>query len=493
MTFFNAYYTYKFNCNHVYRQSGSVKDCLDMKKKIRKDSHIRAQKRAESGWTEVDVTKHVYETPEYVEEEEYTLLTRGIGETLLGIFLTFVPIWLLRRVWDDGNVPGTESWTIKRGAKRNPTVLSFSPSRIYKVLAVSIRMVGTQDKPTENVVNDRPLRESIVKESSYFDEKYPEKGKGAPYINILELLIARFLFHSAYFDDISKLFQSIVTRLGVFVAGDEKLLHFTGNSGICRLILSKPDRIGLWFYELCCQITGGLPFLLYLRLWDSVKSSKDGHEAIPVSEIVKEWSEVVRRLNVYSILAADSYYFDTTSRQYCNDPATFTRYISSVEPGRFAELVDLVKFGVTTSGKWAGVWNEQSKELFVHNWSLNIGKKYMLSNAYTRKAKRYGDKWTIPGYDLYALIYGFCDRFNRALKDRKWPFRHGGNTACGDKGCQHNFALSCILQNTFNVYRSFHMKDLGVSEDSAAKEKYIFQEYCYELADQLFEYANTLE
>lgn len=77
--------------------------------------------------------------------------------------------------------------------------------------------------------------------------------------------------------------------------------------------------------------------------------------------------------------------------------------------------------------------------------------------------------------------------------DRKWSFRHGGQNRVGDKGCQHNFALSCILQNTFNVFRSFHLRDTELTTDSEPREKYNFQQYCYDLADQLFEYANCLD
>ena len=41
--------------------------------------------------------------------------------------------------------------------------------------------------------------------------------------------------------------------LGQYVAGDEKLFYFTGDSIIIRQVISKPDKIGLWFYELCCK------------------------------------------------------------------------------------------------------------------------------------------------------------------------------------------------------------------------------------------------
>jgi hypothetical protein len=45
-----------------------------------------------------------------------------------------------------------------------------------------------------------------------------------------------------------------------------------------------------------------------------------------------------------------------------------------------------------------------------------------------------------------SVVYG-----NRALKGRKLPNCHGGNAG---RGHQMNFAISCVLLNTLNVYRS---------------------------------------
>ena len=65
---------------------------------------------------------------------------------------------------------------------------------------------------------------------------------------------------------ISNHFQSIVQSLGQGVASDEKLFHFTGDSVDVRLVISKPDKIGLWFYELVGALTCGAHYLLYLKM-----------------------------------------------------------------------------------------------------------------------------------------------------------------------------------------------------------------------------------
>lgn len=58
-------------------------------------------------------------------------------------------------------------------------------------------------------------------------------------------------------------FSSLVITLGQYVAGgDEKRFHFSGNAGNVRLVNSKPDRIGLWLYELWGRLESGLLYML---------------------------------------------------------------------------------------------------------------------------------------------------------------------------------------------------------------------------------------
>lgn len=77
-------------------------------------------------------------------------------------------------------------------------------------------------------------------------------------------------------------------------------------------------------------------------------------------------------------------------------------------------------------------------------------------------------------------MFNACDKFNRALHDRKWPHKHGGRNKPGDNGLQHNFAFSCVLQNTFNAYEAINEKG-----DSLGN----YSDNCLELSIELFEYA----
>ena len=76
-----------------------------------------------------------------------------------------------------------------------------------------------------------------------------------------------------------------------------------------------------------------------------------------------------------------------------------------------------------------------------------------------------------------------CDRFNRQLHDRKFPHRSGGRATTGEVSVQHNFAMSCVLQNSFNAYVEI-MGDEG--------EKYDFKTFCTWLAKDVYRQSGTL-
>ena len=58
--------------------------------------------------------------------------------------------------------------------------------------------------------------------------------------------------------------------------------------------------------------------------------------------------------------------------------------------------------------------------------------------------------------------------------------RFGGHGVYAEPRVEHNFAMSSILQNTFNVYVCIN--DLQV-------ENVEYSRYCTMLADELFEYT----
>jgi len=159
-----------------------------------------------------------------------TLLKRDSRATLLSIFLKFITIKLLKRIWDDGNAVGVNLWVYRKSStvKKNGVPCTLGPSTInsgefsaklhYKWLAVLIRVIGAQNKPKENSINDRPVRKNLKAEANFFDEIVVARGQSkdafAPNYTYLEILTARFLITNTYYPELSKNFQSIIDRLG---------------------------------------------------------------------------------------------------------------------------------------------------------------------------------------------------------------------------------------------------------------------------------------
>ena len=87
------------------------------------------------------------------------------------------------------------------------------------------------------------------------------------------------------------------------------------------MILTKPDRVGHWFYELCIKLANGLSYLLYFRahLSDPARAI-----SIKTSEIVKDWTSITTSLggpgaNPNAVTVFDKYYLDNTDRNHCID------------------------------------------------------------------------------------------------------------------------------------------------------------------------------
>ena len=107
-----------------------------------------------------------------------------------------------------------------------------------------------------------------------------------------------------------------------------------------------------------------------------------------------------------------------------------------------------------------------------------LGRKYVMSNAYTQ-VRRPENQCIVPVYDDYRVMFDKCDKFNRSLHLAP----QFGRNVLGDRGSQHNFAMSCMLQNVFNSWFQANMVDYSSVD---------FSTNCLLLADEIYAYATTL-
>ena len=197
-------------------------------------------------------------------------------------------------------------------------------------------------------------------------------------------------------------------------------------------------------------------------------------ESAPVHNAVKDWKRVIDKFHMPCVLVFDSYYTSAESIRIltASDQAsegsgtsqskTVCRFIGSVRPNRYS-LTDAFSGLVTTPGHWEGLYNETSGLLLVHYYDRDdrVGRKYVLSNAHVRKMKT-PPKAQIPTYHDYKARFAGADIF---------------------LGHQHNFVMSCVLQNVFNAF---------VHTNRLPSTSFSFSEHCLLLADEIYYYATNL-
>jgi hypothetical protein len=179
---------------------------------------------------------------------------------------------------------------------------------------------------------------------------------------------------SEHTDHLSRNFRSIVKCVGESVAGDEKLFYFTGNSGNFRLVISKPKKKGLWFYEQTGTTENDKSYLLDLELW---KVLKEFGQVEHVIEVVKGWCNNIVDMSPKKlpVLVFDSYYASKATLDYLQEFGF--RFVGSAGMNCFGPLQYKVRHSVTKPGQWAGLYNEEEKMLYVLYWDRDeaIGKK----------------------------------------------------------------------------------------------------------------------
>lgn len=388
-----------------------------------------------SQWRTINTTKEdiVYDT---LPVEAFVSFKMRTTITLLDIFLTFYTEELVEMIVRD--TPDVDLVIHDSSS----SFISTSRTSFMKFVAICIRMQGLQGKTSVT------LKEAISESRSYFS-KY-----NVPGLNALKSMIARLKIRHKHYDYISKRFQSIILDYGQCVCCDEKLFKFTGASKYIRMVPRKPSRVGLWIYEAVGQLSNSSTFIIYLRLHDS--QSAISH-SVPVSSIVQDWIDILRnssiRFNDKTLLVMDSYYMDNTSRAILQSLRPKIKAISALSLHKFQDLKKLTDRNKPSIGSYYAYENTTTGEILGHynDIDTSLGERIVLTTSH--KIKKIGTKsMKIPVYDDYGSMFNFCDIFNRSLHGCTWPYRNGSGKRCGELGAIHDFALSCILKNTFAVY-----------------------------------------
>ena len=451
---------------------------------------------AEDGWIDINpVREKLVLKPQPIPEHQFPVFTLREGTRMITILTSFIDIpfaeymiscvprerWMMHHAGRSPTSKWSAHWI-------NPTV-----GDLYRAYAVYIRIQGLQNVPKESDPKKRPRRDAIKEALASFNAKFG-------YVDFTYTKVERYLqnckISEKFYDILSERFRSIIRSLGAWVSGDEKLLKYYGNSGDIRKVMSKPDKIGLWFYELCIllkrnsRLTGA--YLVDMKL-HSVEKSRD--ETQTTIDIGRRWAAIVEDKGAKdancdhykaTILTMDSYYGTQGLAKELDDREVFN--MMSCTADRFPGMYKALHKGIERPGdvhiahKPVGYHGLTRVATFKWDKDPAIGKKLCLTNAF--KVIIGKEKITKhKAYDAYKNTFQACDIFNRNLHDKKFPFRNGGGGIPGDIGHQHNFAMSCLLQNVISAYfeiNNFH------------DDLYHYKNLCCELADEIWQLANSI-
>jgi hypothetical protein len=445
-----------------------LKDMVQKTTRKRKRKRRELQQLANSEWTMLDLEKVRLRFDSLDDPHATACLAFKADATLVDIFMKLCPPAFIQTLID----VDSRRFHFSRGKSMNVTI-----PLIYKCLAVFFRIQAQHTRGERRSSIKEPQRRAFNEAISHFHTSFPKAH--VPGLSVLECIHLQFLITPEYEETMSLNLQSCVRWLGQWMAGDEKLIGYTGNSGYIRAVQSKPDQVGIWMYEGTVRLRNGLPFLVYSRTHDSHTQI---NRSVHTAEIMGDWADlVVRKGQEQTILVADSYYLDNTGHDLICDYGV--KYLCAIQKTRFESACVVLQDHVTKPGDFAIATNEEG-EMVTLCWDINtnLGKKYCMSNAFYDVSGR-NNVNEVPMYDCYKHMFSVCDRFNKSLHNHMWPFRHGGMHSRGDLRLISDFHFSAFLINVLHAHANLSNTTL---------DEVNYEDTVLQLSHDLFAKACTL-
>jgi hypothetical protein len=219
--------------------------------------------------------------------------------------------------------------------------------------------------------------------------------------------------------------RKMVAKLGEVFAGDEKLYHADLlKSGMVKIVLSKPARVGVWGYEGCIALEGDYPLCIYLRIHFEIAALD---ENVRMIDIMKDWVRIIEEKTApreeAAILVADSHYPTIEALQFLRQKKM--RFIFACDQNRFQKLSALISQRVQKTGDMAFAEKvperaKDSYELMSLIWSRDskIGKRLTITNALQRVSQK-RKQGHFPGLAGNISVSFFFSIFAHEM----WEFR----------------------------------------------------------------------
>ena len=173
------------------------------------------------------------------------------------------------------------------------------------------------------------------------------------------------------------------------------------------------------------------------------------------ADIIKDWMDATNQPTQALLIVMDSYYLSAEGRQLGLERER--PLLAAIRENRFKSVTQYARKRVTNAGEQMFFFNENTGEsiAYVFPTDPHIGRKVVYSNSFFLRSTPTA-KNNIPLYDAYKASFNGCDKLNKALHGRNWPYRSGGNTRSGLDGSSFDYLLTCSLVNTYHAWLNAH-------------------------------------
>lgn len=278
--------------------------------------------------------------------------------------------------------------------------------------------------------------------------------------------------------------EEVNERLGRYIESgrhvmiDEKHKGTNREQYLARWVHGKDPNWGHWITEVTTiGAKTGMPLLIKLMPLTSTEPRNVTLEPYNNLSLVDVHREIGPILRKDTFIVEDAYYLDDQSRTYLRDEGI--KYISAVNPVRFAEVWEECKPFVQNKGDWVIMENKTTKEHAMMRWDpIGERKQYVITNAFKTRKKAYKKATDINAIsETYKLLFNGCDRFNSLLNNKYWPYDR--------KGWQQNFDDFFFSAIILNIYVIYH-------EQFELKSNISFNEFSLDLADKIAKHVQKL-
>ena len=420
------------------------------------------KKFTDEGWAIIEKGKKLYKMGKNDQDLQYPIHRVKNSDSKYDIFMRLMPHSLIMEIFNNRIEERNGGLTFDKGKGNYYTIEKSIFIPLY-IFAVKIFIQGNQNMTLKK---DQALKDAV--------KKLKTKAPHIPCASMMNKLMGMFFidYKGEETKKLSENMSNLFRSFGDMISGDEKLFYFTGKSGYVRKVVSKPGSIGLWMYQACVSLKCGLPCLVYSRMHTSNKQSGT---VVKCHDIIKECGNMIETSCTQdTTLFMDSYYLQEESRAWLKEKGI--NYIASIHSGRFGALVKVLQKQVKNTGSYVQCFNQATRESAVCYYSnnKNLGKKTVIGLGFEVKKETEKDM-IVPMYDHYGVGFSNCDKFNKALHGKTWPYK-----VQGDQRAHSNYIFTCILINTYHLWKDSGNKD----ED---RNTVSWQKFCLELAYEMIE------